>query len=237
MARLSPFERRGRMLCWRPPLSGATDLELIPGTVALLCVLIGTTTFDGLSNAGLWKQVAPSLADGFSHLGLGVEAAAQLAFTVGLFVCIVVVSVFYRLGIRGILRVTGGSDERELAGRFAHTLLPIVFAYVLAHYFSFLVLQGQVIAPLVSDPLGHGSDLFGTAGMQVNYGLVSATAIWYVQVAALVVGHVCGLMLVHDRAIASFRSPVIVVRSQYCMLVVMVGFTCLALWLLSAVAT
>ena len=57
------------------------------------------------------------------------------------------------------------------------------------------------------------------------------------QVAALVVGHVGGLTLAHDRALSLYRSPVEAVRSQYWMLVVMVGFTSLGLWLLSAVNT
>ena len=73
---------------------------------------------------------------------------------------------------------------------------------------------------------------------QVNYTLISPTAIWYVQVAALVAGHVAGLALAHDRALAVFpEDRRAAVRSQYWMLTVMVGFTCLGLWLLSAVNT
>ncbi len=81
---------------------------------------------------------------------------------------------------------------RDLARRFVHTLTPIAFAYVLAHYFSLLVFQGQLSIYLISDPLGDGSNIFGTAGIDINYSLLSDAAIWYVQVAALIVGHVCG---------------------------------------------
>ena len=70
----------------------------------------------------------------------------------------------------------------ELARRFAHTLVPIAMAYVVAHYFSLLAYQGQAIAPLASDPLGHGSDLLGTASVSINYTWITATGIWYVQV-------------------------------------------------------
>ena len=36
-------------------------------------------------------------------------------------------------------------------------------AYHLAHYLSMLLVSGQFIIPLVSDPFGLGWDLFGTA--------------------------------------------------------------------------
>jgi hypothetical protein len=119
------------------------------------------------------------------------------------------------------------------ARAFAHTLVPIVAAYVVAHYFSLLAYNGQALWSLASDPLGDGSDLFGGADRTIDYGVVSATAIWYVQVGALIIGHVCGLVLAHDRALALSPSAQAAVRSQVIMLVVMVAFTCLGLWLLS----
>jgi len=128
------------------------------------------------------------------------------------------------------------SDElADVARTFAHTLVPIGFAYVLAHYFSLLMWQGQAIGYLASNPLGDGSNYLGTAHWHVNYNVINSTSIWYVQVLALVIGHVSGLTLAHDRAIAVYPSAQEAVRSQYWMLVVMVGFTSLGLWLLSSV--
>jgi hypothetical protein len=144
---------------------------------------------------------------------------------------------FYWVGINGMTRVGTGHTSKELAAKFAHTLIPIAFAYALAHYFSLLMYQGQALGYLISDPLGHGSDLFGTADASINYNIVTATSIWYVQVGALVAGHVAGLMLAHDRALAIYSKPREAVRSQYWMLIVMIGFTSLGLWLLSALTT
>src|SRR5207248_1149564 len=45
-ARLSPWERRDGVLYLRPPLSGLPSLLIVPGTVGLLCTMIGSTTFD-----------------------------------------------------------------------------------------------------------------------------------------------------------------------------------------------
>ncbi len=63
---------------------------------------------------------------------------------------------------------------------------------------------------------------------------MSANAIWYVQVGALVLGHVAGLVLAHDRALLVFSDARDATRSQYPMLAVMVAFTSLGLWLLSS---
>jgi hypothetical protein len=115
-----------------------------------------------------------------------------------------------------------------------HTLIPIAAAYLVAHYFSLLAYNGQSLWILASDPLGNGSDIFGTAGNAIDYSVISATGIWYVQVGALVLGHVAGLVLGHDRALAVYGSPKAAAGSQVVMLVVMVMFTVLGLWLLSA---
>lgn len=235
-ARISVWEMRGRELCLRPLLSGLPRLEPLPGTVAVLVVLIGTTTFDGASNGLLWVEVAPWLQDRFVDLGTSLTLASELAASVGLALAVLAVGLFYELGIRGMRTVDPRRNARELAGAFAHTLVPIAFAYALAHYFSLLVFQGQALIYLASDPLGTGANLLGTANTQVDYELVSPTVVWYVQVGALVAGHVAGLVLAHDRALAVFpRDRRAAVRSQYWMLAVMVGFTCLGLWLLSAV--
>jgi hypothetical protein len=140
----------------------------------------------------------------------------------------------YRCGAAGMHDVDPTHPTGELTARFAHTLVPIALAYVVAHYFSLLAYQGQAVDYLVSDPLGNGSNLFGTAAMGIDYTWVTATGIWYVQVGALVLGHVAGLTLAHDRALATYREPRTATRSQYWMLAVMVAFTSLGLWLLSA---
>ena len=121
-----------------------------------------------------------------------------------------------------------------LARAFGHTLAPIAAGYLVAHYFSLLAYSGQGLWRLASDPLGDGSDLFGGAELGDQLRRRQATGIWYVQVGALVVGHVAALVLAHDRALELYGSAREATRSQIVMLVLMVAFTCLGLWLLSA---
>ena len=237
-SRLAPFRRHGQELYVRPPLNGAPKLPIIPGTVALLVVAIGTTSFDGFSNGPLWASLGPDISSFWKLFGFSLTVRGELTGTVGLIGMVLLVGLFYRLGVRGMRNVGTGHTAAELSGRFAHTLIPIAFAYALAHYFSLLAYQGQALGYLISDPLGNGhSNLFGTAGASIDYTIVTATGIWYVQVAALVGGHISGLMLAHDRALAIYPNSRQAVRSQYWMLVVMIGFTSLGLWLLSALTS
>jgi len=234
-ARISAFERRGDALYVRAPLSSLFRLDMVPGTVALLCVMIGSTSFDGFSNGVIWNDVAPQLQKFFvDDLGASLNTGLELAFTVGLLFMILLVFGIYRLGVAGMRLYDPNRSWLVLARRFAISLVPISLAYVIAHYFSLLAYQGQAMAALASDPLGHGSDLFGTATVSINYNVVSASGIWYVQVAALVIGHVAGLMVAHERAVGDYPDTRIAVRSQLWMLGVMVVFTSLGLWILSA---
>jgi hypothetical protein len=235
-ARLSPLHWHGRALHVRMPLTGATRLDIVPGTVAVLCVMIGTTSFDGLTQGRAWASVVPDLQRVFTDLGLGQIGALEAAYTVGLVLAVLVVTAVYRLGVTGMRSVGGSATGSRLGCRFAHTLVPIAMAYVVAHYFSLLAYQGQATAYLASDPLGRGSDLLGTASKTIDYGVISANGVWYVQVGALVAGHVAGLVLAHDRALLVYDRVRDATRSQYWMLAVMVAFTSLGLWLLSAAA-
>jgi hypothetical protein len=238
LSKLSALVRRDDGVVYlRRPLSGVTDLEIRVGTVAFICTQIGTTTFDGFSNGGIWRNNEPSLQSVFESFGFNPTPAQELAYSVGLVFCILLIGAVYRVGIFGVHKVSDRYDRNTLTRTFVHSLVPIAFAYVLAHYFSLLLWQSQAMVYLASDPLGNGSNLFGTAGFQIDYHLISYAAIWYVQVAALVSGHVGGLALAHDRALVLYEDPEEAVRSQYWMLAVMVAFTSFGLWLLSAVGT
>jgi hypothetical protein len=232
-SRISAIETRDRVVGLRRPLSGMPALRPMAGTVPLLAVMIGSVTFDGASEAPIWTGIAPDIASFFQDVGLSPQNALELTFLIGLTVTVLLVYGFYMLGALGAKSVGGGFSTMRLARGFVHSLVPIAFAYVAAHYLTLLLFQGQSIAFLASDPLGDGADLFGTADSQIDYTVIGANATWYWQVGFVVVGHVAALTLAHDRALALYDRAKLAVRSQYWMLAVMVGFTSLALWLLS----
>jgi hypothetical protein len=236
-SRISVFETRDRVLGVRPPLAGLAHLQAGPGTAALLAVMIGSVTFDGAGEAPIWTGISPDMTRFFADLGLSPQPAFELTFLIGLTVAVLLVAGLYRLGILGARSVGGGFSAERLSRAFVHSLVPIALAYVMAHYLTYLLFRGQAIVFLASDPLGDGSDLFGTASTQIDYGVIGSTATWYWQVAFVVAGHAAGLTLAHDRALALYDDAKLAVRSQYWMLAVMVAFTSLALWLLSQANT
>jgi hypothetical protein len=222
IAAMAPLTRDpdGRVVV-RPFLAGLAEVPPRPGLLPLIMVALGSTTFDGLSRSGLWTDATVELA------GL----ARILVFTAGLLAVIGIVTLAYVAAMRVAAGVVDGA-WRPLAVRFSASLVPIVLAYVVAHYFSFLVLEGQLGLLQLSDPFGLGWDLFGTSDWTINLALLSPTAIWYVQVAAIVIGHVGGVVLAHDRAIALFDQRE-AVRTQYALLAVMVLFTASGLLILA----
>ena len=232
-ARMSVFETRDDVLGVRRPLGGLPRLDPLPGTVAFVTVMIGTVTFDGLSQGNLWKDMNANVVDTLDGVGIGALNASKIAATFGLFLGVGLVAGFYRLGIEGARSVGGGLTFERLLHGFIHTLVPIAAVYVAAHYLTFLAFEGQSIIYLASDPFGQGWDLFGTVNSGVDYTVFPQEYAWYVQVGVVVVGHVCALALAHDRALTLYRDTRLAVRSQYWMLGVMVGFTSLALWLLA----
>ena len=233
-ARIAPVETRERVVGLRPPLGGLPGLPAAPGTVALVAVMIGTVTFDGLTQGQLWTDLAVTLTDVVTAPGIPITSAPQIVDSFGLLVCVALVAGFYRAGIAGARSVGGEHGATRLRRGFVHSLVPIAAVYVAAHYLTFLLFEGQAISYLASDPFGQGWNLFGTASAAIDYSLLSQNGAWYAQVAFVVAGHVAALILAHDRALVLYASDArLAVRSQYWMLTVMVGFTLLALWLLA----
>ncbi len=216
----SPLFREEGKLRFRPPLSGVSRLEVKPGTVAFILVVLGTTTFDGFTRSSTWSRVA------------GSSTGWSLTFinTFGLAVVIALVALVFFAAIKSMSRVTGES-EYELGDLFGPTLVTIMVAYTVAHYFSLLVLDGQRFIIQISDPFGRGWDLFGTKDYAINWALISTGAIAWVQTAAIAVGHVLAVAAAHDRSISRYERSV-ALRSQYSMLVAMISYTVVGLIIL-----
>jgi hypothetical protein len=214
--------------------ASATTWATVPGSAAVVIASIGTTSFDG-AQEGAFKSALESTFNRLVDAGFGLTSALRVTDTIFILLTFAGVGLVYMIGIWGMASVPGAPSLRKLRSGFAHTLIPIAFAYLVAHYFSLFVFQEQAqFTYLLSDPVGTGTtDLFGTATAGIDFRLLSANAIWYVQVGALVIGHVIALTLAHDRATAYWGDYRQATRSQYWMLAVMVAFTCFGLYLLS----
>ena len=220
-ARLAVFGSRAGKLVVRRPLTELVRTEEKAGTVALIAVVLGSVAFDGLSRTNWWEDRTHATAD-----------VTQMAINLlGLGACLAFAAMTYLAAVAVAGRLA--RSDLDLRTAFVGSLVPIAFAYLIAHYFSLFVLQGQFLFSLISDPFGEGWDLFGTRSYVPDLTIITPETTWYVQVGALVVGHVLGLVIAHDKALSLFPSMRSALRAQYAMLALMVVYTVGGMWILS----
>ncbi len=206
LARMAPFTVRDERIALRWPFTGLAGADRIPGTLAVVAVMLGSTSFDGFSRTTIWQDFLSEVREGLVDASRWrVDLTISLVNLAGLLIIVLAVALAY-LAAMGVAGRLVRRTARSLVPEFLLSLVPIAFAYLLAHYFSQFLIQGQFAIPLASDPLGRGWDLLGTAGYDVNLVIVSPETVWYVQWFGLVVGHVAGLAIAHDRAVALFPS-------------------------------
>ena len=116
---------------------------------------------------------------------------------------------------------------------WALTLVPIAIGYHLAHYFTVLLIQGQYIIPLASDPFGFGWNLFGTAGYRVDIAIVDARFAWFTAVTAILIGHIAAVYLAHVKAMQVLDTRGAALRSQIPLTALMVVYTFVSLSILA----
>ncbi|MFC4045084.1 hypothetical protein ACFO1B_42300 [Dactylosporangium siamense] len=210
VGRLSPIGRRPdgtRVL--RNPLDGIAGLRPAPGLVAVVVILLGATFYDAMSGALFWLRFTqenglPAPVTGTLGL-LGVVGAVALAYTVA---------------TRAAGRRGHTSAERT-PGELAHSIVPIVVGYVVAHYYSLFVLEGQrTVALLLDHP-----------DFDPWTGVITPTGVANVQITAIILGHLVGTVLAHDRALKLFPRAQ-AMTGQVPLLGLMVAYTVAGLVLL-----
>jgi hypothetical protein len=196
-------------LVWRNPLDGIAGLRPAPGLVAVVVVLLGATFYDAMSGALFWLRFTqenglPAPVTGTLGL-LGVVGAVALAYTVAT----------RTAGRRG------HTSAERTPGELAHSIVPIVVGYVVAHYYSLLVLEGQrTVALLLDHP-----------DFDPWTGVITPTGVANVQITAIILGHLVGTVLAHDRALKLFPRAQ-AMTGQVPLLGLMVAYTVAGLVLL-----
>jgi len=202
-ARLSPLGRRddGRLVL-RNPFDGLDATPVVPGLAAVVIVLLGSTAFDSLSSAPQWI----SLTQG-SGSKLLWDTGGLLGF----------------VGVLGACYAVCSRRPRE----FAHSILPIAVGYVLAHYYSLAIIEGQRTFILAVRG-GRDTGLVVLDTTLANPGFVAV-----LQVVAVVAGHITGAVAAHDRATRVYP-PGKVMAGQLPLLLLMLAYTYAGLTLLFA---
>jgi len=228
-ARFAPTEisRREGVCALRPFGAGLlVDRPASASMTAFVLLLLSTVLYDGLLGTPQWAAAEGAAVD---LLGGGAGAALLMRSMglVGFWLCFL--GVF--IGVAAVMsRLTGGiRSTQEMARHLALTLVPIVIGYHLAHYLLLLLVQGQYIVPLVSDPFGVGWNLFGTAGYRVDIAIVGARFAWYTAVSAILLGHIFAVGLAHLKVTRMLPVHRAALRAEMPLTALMVAYTCLSL--------
>jgi hypothetical protein len=219
-------------LTLRAPGVGLLDNENISQSLSVfVVVMLSTVTFDGLMSTPVWQRIENALYVALPALG---DSRLAVINTLGLLgFCLTFIAV-YRLVATLIAHASGNRMTPDAVGRaFVLTLVPIAIAYLVAHYLSYFLIQGQLLIRLASDPFGFGWNIFGTAHFRPDIGIVGARFVWYTSLVAIVLGHVAAVSLAHIVALRSFDDPRMAIRSQIPMLVLMVAYTMMSLWIIA----
>jgi hypothetical protein len=219
VGRLSWLGRRrdGRLVA-RRPLENLDGLPARPGLTAAVAVLLGSTIYDSASSSPTWARWVQG-----SGLGQTVAGTLGLVATTGLVYGTFILAVWWAGSIAGL---------PTRADLFAHSVVPIGVGYVVAHYLTLFVLEGQHTMVLLADPLGTGANWVGLGNLTENRWLANQpTLVASLQVGAIVVGHLLGIVSAHDRAVRLFP-PRRALVAQLPLLMVMVSYTIAGLLLL-----
>lgn len=220
----------------RPPAVGLNNLgSIAPSVVAMVILLLASVTFDGFSATPEWLAFQTFFILHFPTLTSQLVNGATIASTLGLLGIPLAFAAVYWFFSHLMHRVVGQRtpDVPTLVASFVFSLVPIALAYNYAHFLSFLLIQGQQIIALVSDPFGTGWNLFGTADYLINIRVTNARFIWFFSVGVIVAGHIMAVYLAHVRAIVIYSDRAKVLKSQLPMLGLMVLYTVVSLWIVS----
>ncbi len=217
--------------------------------MAFVLLILATVSFDGFADTPAWQSIfnAALSVPFISALpnALGLNNASGIITTAGIILTPLIFFTVYMAFSALIAALTRNAGSGGLTGTptqwsamtigrvFIFTLVPIAIAYHLAHFLSLFLIFGQQIIPLVSDPFGYGWNIFGTADYQTDIGIVGARFAWIAAVIAIVIGHIVAVYLAHVMALRAFGDHAAALRSQYPMLVLMVGYTMISLWILA----
>jgi hypothetical protein len=198
--------------------------------VAFILLVLSAVLYDGLLTTPEWADAERTLT---SLLYDASASGTIIVRSIGLIAFWATFLGVYLAVSAAMSRIAGHHTPGAIARSFASTLIPIAIAYHLAHYLVYFLTQGQYIIPLVSDPLGSGWNLFGTAGYRIDIAIVGARFAWYAAVSAIVVGHIAAVALADVRAHQIFTGAGTVFRSQAPLTALMVIYTCVSLSILA----
>ncbi|PBC19014.1 MULTISPECIES: hypothetical protein [unclassified Mesorhizobium] len=235
VARFAPAERDENgwlALCW-PAAQLLAAEPLPPGGIAFLLLALSSVSFDGLSKTFFWLGLF-----GVNPLEFPGRTAVIGSGSLGLVLTFAMLTAVFLLAVWLGQRLAGGGPPLgQAAGLLVWSIVSIALAYHVAHYLTALLVDGQYALASLSDPFALGWNLFGTADLQVEAGIVagaeSAWWLWNIQAGAIILGHVLAVLVAHGFAWRLHPQPGRAALSQFPLTLLMIAYTVFGLWLLA----
>ena len=204
-----------------------------PMSVLFLSIILATLSFDGLNETFLWfKIINVNPLEFYGRSSVVLENSSGLIFFAILLFLIFSITIF--LGHKFINeKVT----FKNIIGINSIALLPIALAYHIAHYLTSFLVNIQYSYKVASDPLNNGMDLLNLGDFNVTTSffntIETVKLIWFIQAAAIVIGHVIAVLLAHSICEGYLKTKSSILISQFPISIFMIGYTFLGLWILS----
>ena len=171
--------------------------------VAFVIAMLSTVLFDGLLGTQAWRLIDRAFSTWLPQLN---DRDNVFLGSLGLIAAWLLFVAAYLLSSMVTARLVRDRSLTDVARMFALSLVPIAVGYNFAHNLSYLLVQGQGVVALLSDPLGRGWNLIGTSGYGIEIGIVDARFAWYVAIGSIVTGHVISIRLAHRVALGAFAT-------------------------------
>ena len=207
--------------------------EASPSRVTFTLLLLVSVTFDGLLSTPQWKRFTDSLPGSIQPGNAENTVVATLAL---IFLTAVMLTLFGAFAMAAARAGKHGETALGALTGLLPSLVPIAFGYLLAHYSQYILINGQLLIPLLGDPLGTGTSFLPypfTGDYEVNTGIMPTSVVWYVQIVIIVIAHIFAVVLAHRYLVIRSSEPTLARRSEWPWLVAMVGYTMVSLWLLA----
>ncbi|MGI8760755.1 MAG: hypothetical protein ACR2LF_05590 [Jatrophihabitantaceae bacterium] len=202
-------------------------------TVFVLLLLV-SISFDGVLSTPQWARFERHT------ISFGDVHGQELLRSAGFIVLIALIALLYLLfaAFSAAVAAAGGlrhSHARTLSGLLP-SLVPIAFGYLLAHYLQYVLINGQLILPLLGSPGGPRTNLHlpypFNDSYEVHAHFLPNGFYWYLDVLVIVAVHVLAVVLAHRRLAGASESEPRAGRAEYPWLIAMVAYTSISLWLL-----
>jgi hypothetical protein len=236
ISKIAPIEFNQGKIYLRPPFIGLLKEDADHFSLLLFVVfMLSSTAYDGFKSTVIGAGILTNTLGRVTSVILGeTYLSAQVTKSLGLIISFLMFLYVY-LFLMTIAKTVTKSHFPfgKLVAKFTFSLVPIAFAYNLAHYYTLILTEGQNMIREISDPFNFGWNLFHTASYQTNYLVVNANIAWHLQVAFIITGHIIGVYLAHLVALRFFTSHKKAMLSQIPMLALMIIYTLTGLWILA----